>query len=401
MTRLHSILAAVAVLTATAAACNLPLFASTTPPAAATLGQLYTAAAQTLAAAEAQSSAATPSSTAAVPGAAPTAATATPTRTSSASALCEAAAFVKDVTIPDGTTIDPGTKFTKIWRLRNVGTCSWTTAYSLVFVSGDRMHAPLSVGLPGSVNPGQTIDLSVDMSSPTGNGNYQGYWQLRSTAGTLFGIGAQAQGAFWVKIRVSGTAYTAYDFARRYCDAAWENDQQDLPCPGWEGSDTGYVLEIEDAVLEDGSSQDDAGLLTVPRHAYNGAITGQYPPIKIREGDRFKARVNCAHNAFACNVIFSLYYQVGSGSLKTLGRWNEAYEGKWYTIDLDLSALAGSNVKFFLSVTANGAFNQDRALWIAPRISRSGSPPSTETPVPTPTLTPDVAGTKWFPPGTP
>ena len=46
-------------------------------------------------------------------------------------------------------------------------------------------------------------------------------------------------------------------------------------------------------------------LLTVPKEAYNGSISGQYPAIKIRDGDHFQARVNCAHRARSCNVIFS------------------------------------------------------------------------------------------------
>jgi len=45
---------------------------------------------------------------------------------------CDAASFVRDVTVPDGTKMEPGDDFTKTWRLLNAGTCSWTTAYRLV-----------------------------------------------------------------------------------------------------------------------------------------------------------------------------------------------------------------------------------------------------------------------------
>lgn len=393
-------LAAIAALTAAGLSCNLPFFASSTPPSAATLGKLYTAAAQTLTASESQEPHATFTSTAM--SIAPTFASGTLTSTPAPVSLCDAVAFVKDVSIPDGTMIGPEGDFTKTWRLLNVGTCSWTPAYSLVFISGDRMHAPLSVTVPSTVSPGQTVDLSVDMSAPASNGEYRAYWRLRNAGGTLFGIGAQAQGSFWVKIRVAGPAYSAYDFARRYCDAVWENGNRALPCPGAEGDNKGYVIEMEDAVMENGNAQDDAGLLTVPRDAYNGSISGQYPAVKIRDGDHFQARVNCAHKAHACNVVFSLDYQIGGGGIKSLGHWNEAYEGKFYPIDLDLSSLAGSNVKFTLSVTTNGPFDQDLAMWIGPRISRLGSPPSTETPTPTktgtPTYTPTATGTPTYTP---
>ena len=232
------------------------------------------------------------------------------------------------------------------------------------------------------MNPGQTVDVSVRMSAPDNNGEYQGFWRLRNAGGSLFGIGAGAHGAFWVKIRVAGPAHTAYDFARMYCDAAWENNNRDLPCPGSEGDAKGYVIELEDTVLENGNDQDDPGLLTVPKDTYNGSIAGQYPAIKIRDGDHFQARINCAYKSYSCNVIFSLYYKIGGGAVQSLGHWNEAHEGKSYPIDLDLSSLAGSNVKLILSVTTNGPFNQDRAVWVGPRISRLGSPPNTATSAP-------------------
>ena len=127
-----------AVWTTAALACSMPIFAPSTPPAAATLGQLYTRAAQTVEAAQLQTGTPAPSASAMV--ASPTLSSVTSTRTAGVVALCDAAAFVRDVTIPDGTIVEPGRDFTKTWRLKNVGTCSWTTAYALVFVSW-RPHA--------------------------------------------------------------------------------------------------------------------------------------------------------------------------------------------------------------------------------------------------------------------
>ncbi|HET6846235.1 MAG TPA: NBR1-Ig-like domain-containing protein, partial [Anaerolineales bacterium] len=137
---------AIALMAMAALACNLPLFAPSTPPAEATLGRLYTQAAQTLQASQAQIG--TPTGTATPTVAPPTFATPSSTRAPGAGPLCNAAAFVRDVSIPDGTTVQPGADFTKTWRLSNVGTCTWTTAYALVFVTGDRMHGAQSVGLP-------------------------------------------------------------------------------------------------------------------------------------------------------------------------------------------------------------------------------------------------------------
>src|SRR5512142_1704318 len=105
-----------------------------------------------------------------------------------AAGLCNAASFVADITIPDGTYINPGAAFTKTWRLKNVGTCAWSNKYSLVFVSGERMGALSPIFLPRYVSPGQTVDMpAVDMIAPTSGGAFRGYWKLQNGTGTTFG----------------------------------------------------------------------------------------------------------------------------------------------------------------------------------------------------------------------
>jgi hypothetical protein len=117
----------------------------------------------------------------------------TPSSTSQATATQGApgqtgdrAAFVADVTIPDGTVISPGAAFTKTWRLQNAGTTTWTTSYSLVFISGEQMGTTTSVPVSQSVAPGAQIDLSVDMVAPTNTGSYQGYWKMKNASGQYF-----------------------------------------------------------------------------------------------------------------------------------------------------------------------------------------------------------------------
>ncbi len=110
-----------------------------------------------------------------------------------------------DVTIPDDTQMTPGQTFTKVWRLRNSGTCTWTKNYSIAVFSGDPMNAPDSVPLPKLIDPGQTVDISVDLVAPSTAGSYQGNWKLRNASGTWFGIGPGGSSPFWVRIVVSGT----------------------------------------------------------------------------------------------------------------------------------------------------------------------------------------------------
>jgi hypothetical protein len=94
--------------------------------------------------------------------------------------------FVRDVTISDYTEIEAGNSFTKTWKIENTGTCTWSSDYSLEFVSGDEMDGS-STAIGESVNPGASVEISVDMAAPEDADEYTGYWQLENSGGTLFG----------------------------------------------------------------------------------------------------------------------------------------------------------------------------------------------------------------------
>lgn len=113
------------------------------------------------------------------------------------------AAFVADMTVPDYTRFTPGETFTKTWRLRNNGTCTWDSSYRLVFVEGDRMGADESVDLDVPTSPSQSIDISVNLVAPGDQGIYRGEWMLQNAENRLFGLGRSADAAFWVQIVVN------------------------------------------------------------------------------------------------------------------------------------------------------------------------------------------------------
>ncbi|MHC1785033.1 MAG: NBR1-Ig-like domain-containing protein [Anaerolineaceae bacterium] len=127
---------------------------------------------------------------------------AAPTFTPSVTPLpCNWAQYISDVTIGDGTEITANNNFTKTWRLKNIGSCTWTSGYRLIFDHGDRMGAPDSTVITaGSVPPGSTVDVSVNLKAPADGGTYQGYFKLRSSDNVVFGIGNSASGSFWVQI---------------------------------------------------------------------------------------------------------------------------------------------------------------------------------------------------------
>ncbi len=111
-------------------------------------------------------------------------------------------AFFEDVTIPDGTPIRQGASFTKTWRVRNEGTCTWKN-YSLIFVGGEQMNAAPVTPLDVSVAPDQIADLSVNLTAPSRGGEYIGQWQMQDSSGRRFGVSPGANGTLYTIIAVN------------------------------------------------------------------------------------------------------------------------------------------------------------------------------------------------------
>ena len=303
----------------------------------------------------------------------------TPTRTplpTATSVDCDRASFVDDITVPDGSLFGPAETFTKTWRLRNDGTCTWTPAYRVVFVDGDRMSAPLSFAIPGTVAPGQTIDIGIRMRAPIESGIYRSNFKFQNDAGILFGTGKGKEDPFWLEIKVQ-QSITTFDFVDNYCSAEWLSGAGTLPCPGRDGSSRGFVRKINNPSLEDGTTYTSPGLLAFPQRVENGYIMGVYPSYRVQDGDYFQSIVNCEADALDCFVVFRLDYQIGSDAVQTYWAFLEQYEEVFYQADIDLNSLAGQDVKFILSVLAVGSADGDRAIWVAPQIVHKFATPTT------------------------
>lgn len=111
--------------------------------------------------------------------------TSTPTESPTATSTpSPAAQFVADVTIPDGTQMQPGQSFTKTWRVKNSGAREWGNEIKLVFASGTQMNgtSPTDVA---NVKPGESTDISVPMVAPATPGSYTGRWYLKTTGATM------------------------------------------------------------------------------------------------------------------------------------------------------------------------------------------------------------------------
>ena len=308
--------------------------------------------------------------------------------TAFAANVCPAAEFVSDVTVPDNTYMNPGQSFTKVWRIKNVGLCAWTNAFSLVFAGGERMNGSSPIFLPKYVSPGQAFEFSVDLVAPTTGGTFRGYWALQTATGAQFGIGSGFRNPFWVQIRVLAPTESAvgYDFVSNMCSAAWGYDGGPIPCPVNNSKrDFGYVLTLDNPTMENGLPAGAPALLTIPQNKFNGAIHGVFPIDAVFKGDRFQATIGCQYGAINCSVIYQIDYMQPSGMV-TLWRFREQYDGLFYNVDLDLSPIAlRRNVQLVLSVYANGPQTGDQPLWVSPRIVRNVIIPQPTVVPPTPT----------------
>jgi Ig-like domain from next to BRCA1 gene len=291
---------------------------------------------------------------------------------------CDRGQFVKDMTVPDNTEIATGATFIKTWRLKNNGSCTWTSGYTLYFYNGDAMSGPASAQLTnGTVPPGSTVDVSVTLIAPSTPGTYKGNWRFRNVGGSSFGIGENADQSFWVQIKaVSPTptpsptpAYTlSYDFIAKGPDAAWRNATTNLPWGDPDNDSPGVAVNVANVKMEDGNTYGSL-LATYPQKITDGMILGLYPAYTIQANDHLRTRIGLRYDCGSGSVKFQIRYIEGASEV-TVGEWVENCDNALSSLDINLSALVGHNVQFELVVLANGPWNNDLALWVSPRIER-------------------------------
>ncbi|XP_020922620.1 next to BRCA1 gene 1 protein isoform X15 [Sus scrofa] len=97
------------------------------------------------------------------------------------------AAFV-DENLPDGTHLQPGTKFIKHWRMKNTGNVKWSTDTKLKFMWGNLTLASAEKKdvLVPCLKAGHVGVVSVEFIAPALEGTYTSHWRL-SHKGQQFG----------------------------------------------------------------------------------------------------------------------------------------------------------------------------------------------------------------------
>jgi len=162
---------------------------------------------------------------------------------------CSDAAKFEAETIPDDTPFPPGATFVKTWTLRNVGTCTWSNNYALIFDKGERMDGTSPTPLGAVVQPNGTIQIYLPQTAPQTPGEYQGFWKLRNPQGQTFGLGKNADVAFWIKILVQPGAAVASTPSGSRGAPTWKVTFQSKNSPFYLGTDTDIDFRTKDSYL--------------------------------------------------------------------------------------------------------------------------------------------------------
>lgn len=282
---------------------------------------------------------------------------------------CDLADFV-DETIPDGSVYAPGAKFTKTWTLLNVGTCTWTDQYALVFMAGNAMGASAAQPfIANPVRPGEKVTISVQLTAPQVAGTHRADFKLRNAGGAIFAF-KDPQKYFWAEIKVGGgTLAGRLSLADSICLAQWSNGTDTLPCPGKPNDNAGYAYTDPKPILENGAEDDENTLiLGVPKQD-NSFLRGTYPAFEVPQAAAFYAVLGCSSGNAACNASLTLSYIEGDAAPKQLATWSETFDGSFQRLDLDLSSLAGKTVQFILTLSSNGNPEGDRVHLMAPIVA--------------------------------
>ena len=131
----------------------------------------------------------TPAPTSETPAAIATATVGIPLEASPTPITCDDASFdptTVDVSVPDGTEMTPGQDFVKTWRIKNTGTCTWGSGYSVIFSFGDKMSG-VAEPLTAAVTPNEEVEVSVRFKAPQEAGQYSSTWRMANANNSPFG----------------------------------------------------------------------------------------------------------------------------------------------------------------------------------------------------------------------
>jgi hypothetical protein len=95
-------------------------------------------------------------------------------------------AFLKDVTIPDGTSVSADSTLDKRWEVENNGNCNWGKGYRIRLIAGPELGAQNEQALYPA-RSGTRLVVRVVFKAPLEPGSYRSAWQAFNPQGDPFG----------------------------------------------------------------------------------------------------------------------------------------------------------------------------------------------------------------------
>jgi len=96
------------------------------------------------------------------------------------------ARFIEDLSVPDGSQVEPGALIDKRWSVMNSGTCNWGPGYRLVRTDAGSLGGPAELALYPA-RAGEAAIWQVLLTAPREPGEHLASWQARTPNGELFG----------------------------------------------------------------------------------------------------------------------------------------------------------------------------------------------------------------------
>jgi hypothetical protein len=94
--------------------------------------------------------------------------------------------FLSDLSLPDGTQVQPGEALDKRWQVRNSGDCNWDATYRLKLIAGPALDAATEQALYPA-RGGSEATLRILFTAPLEAGEYRSAWQAHLPDGQPFG----------------------------------------------------------------------------------------------------------------------------------------------------------------------------------------------------------------------
>ena len=250
---------------------------------------------------------------------------------------CTDKAKLVSETIPDDSTFGAGEKFMKTWTLQNVGTCTWTAEYAMIFNEGDQMEGYSPTPIGQAVAPNGTIQLFLPQTAPAQPGTYQGFWKLRSPSGREFGLGQEAEKAFWIKINVTAASPTSATVNPLNLGApAWSIDFENGSGGFYTGSDDTTVYSVEDGAMVMSAPTSKGDFWRISSFVIsNGYIEGKFRTgdacsgkdaygFLLRAPDQPDSIIDSGYVfAFSCEGKYRIY-RMDNGSFTSIKGWAAA-----------------------------------------------------------------------------